>query len=166
MDPITKESGMTNKLIRVLIIMTTGIIFAFTGVIAQEGEQSAGATIEETAERDLKPEEKLVVVWTSGDRDVALSMVFMYVGNAPHYGWWEDITFVIWGASSPLLAGDEELQGKIKGMAEAGIKLEACKACADMYGVGPKLEELGIDVKYMGDVLTGYIKEGRHILTF
>ena len=34
-----------------------------------------------------------------------------------------------------------------------------------MYGLGDKLEELGIEVKYIGDVLTYYIKEGRHVLT-
>ena len=116
--------------------------------------------------QDIPPEDKLVVLWTSGDRDVALKMVFMYTGNAPRAGWWEDITLIVWGPSSKLLAGDEELQEQVKAMKEAGIHLEACRACADMYGVATDLEALGIDVKYMGSVLTGYIKEGRHVLTF
>lgn len=150
---------MRTFLIKMLTVMTVVLAVGAAAVSAQD----AGET---TPKSELKPEDKLVVVWTSGDRDVALSMVFMYVGNSPRFEWWDDITFIVWGASSKLLAGDEELQGKIKEMAEAGIKLEACKACADMYGVAPKLEELGIDVKYMGDVLTGYIKEGRHVLTF
>jgi hypothetical protein len=51
-------------------------------------------------------------------------------------------------------------------MKEAGITLEACKACADLYEVSDELAGLGVDVKYMGDVLTSYIKEGRHVLTF
>jgi len=51
-------------------------------------------------------------------------------------------------------------------MKEVGIILEACQACADRYGVSGMLQELGIDVKYMGQPLTQYIKEGRHILTF
>ncbi len=150
---------MNNILIKTLVALTVILAFGAVAAIAQEGEETNPKT-------ELKPEEKLVVVWTSGDRDVALSMVFMYVGNSPRFGWWEDITLIVWGASSNLLAGDEELQGKIKEMAAAGIKLEACKACADMYEVAPKLEELGVDVKYMGDVLTNYIKEGRHVLTF
>ena len=116
--------------------------------------------------QDIAPEDKLVVLWTSGDRDVALKMVFMYTGNAPRAGWWEDITLIVWGPSSKLLSQDTELQEQVKAMKEAGIHLEACRACADMYGVAPDLEALGIDVKYMGSVLTGYIKEGRHVLTF
>jgi len=109
-----------------------------------------------------------VVVWTSGDRDVALKMVFMYTYNASttRFGWWQDITLVIWGPSAKLLSVDTELQDYVHKMKEAGVTLEACKACADMYEVSDELAGLGVDVKYMGDVLTNYIKEGRHVLTF
>jgi len=41
--------------------------------------------------------EKLVVLWTSGDAEVAKKMVFMYVYNAKKYEWWDEITFIIWG---------------------------------------------------------------------
>jgi hypothetical protein len=121
-----------------------------------------------TAKKELQPADKLVVLWTSGDRDVALKMVFMYTYNAstPRFGWWEDIPLIVWGPSARLLAEDKELQDYVKKMKEAGITLEACKACADMYEVSEKLGELGVDVKYMGDVLTNYVKEGRHVLTF
>jgi hypothetical protein len=44
--------------------------------------------------------------------------------------------------------------------------VKACKGCSDMYGISEKLEELGINVYYVGKVLTDYIKEGRNILTF
>ncbi len=127
-------------------------------------EQAAPAT----EKQQLRPEDKLVVVWTSGDRDVALKMVFMYTYNAStaRFGWWQDITLVVWGPSSKLLSVDKELQEYLTKMKEAGITLEACKACADMYEVSDELTELGVDVKYMGDVLTGYIREGRHVLTF
>jgi hypothetical protein len=123
----------------------------------------------DTAEKNaLRAEDKLVVVWTSGDRDVALKMVFMYTYNASttRFGWWQDVTLVIWGPSAKLLSVDTELQDYVHKMKEAGITLEACKACADMYEVSDELAGLGVDVKYMGDVLTGYIKEGRRVLTF
>ena len=51
---------------------------------------------------------KLFVLWTSGDREVALKMVFMYTYNAKKYGWWKDITLVVWGPSAKLLSGDKE----------------------------------------------------------
>ncbi|MBN2511279.1 MAG: DsrE family protein [Spirochaetales bacterium] len=115
---------------------------------------------------DDKPEDdKLVILWTSGDREVALKMAFMYTLNSRRYGWWDDITFVVWGPSAKLLSEDTELQQSIKQMKEMGVTLKACKMCSDQYGVSSKLSALGIEVKYMGE-LTDYIKNGRNILTF
>lgn len=110
--------------------------------------------------------EKLVIVWTSGDRDVALKMVFMYTLNAKNRGWWEDITLVVWGPSAKLLTEDQELQEYMGRIIEAGVSVRACKGCADQYGVSDKLEKLGITVLYIGKELTNYIKEGREVLTF
>jgi hypothetical protein len=109
---------------------------------------------------------KIFVLWTSGDREVALKMVFMYTYNAKKYKWWDTIRFIVWGPSSKLLAEDIELQDGIKKMKEEGVELYACKACADLYGVSDKLAELGITVKYIGKDLTDLIKSGWHQLTF
>lgn len=109
-------------------------------------------------------EDSLVVLWTSGDREVALNMVFMYTLNAKRRKWWEEVRLIVWGPSAKLLSEDQELQGEILQMREAGVVLEACKACADRYGVSTDLEQLGIDVRYMGIPLTEYLKEGRHVL--
>ena len=92
--------------------------------------------------------------------------MYTYNASTPRFGWWQDITLVIWGPSAKLLSFDKELQDYVIKMKKAGVTLEACKACADMYEVSDELAALGVDVKYMGDVLTGYIKEGRHVLTF
>lgn len=118
------------------------------------------------ADKALAPADRLVVLWTSGDRDVAMNMVFMYTLNAKRSGWWQDITFIVWGPSAKLLCGDAELQAELGEMKKAGIVLEACVACAERYGVTGKLRELGVDVKGMGKPLTEYIKEGRRVLTF
>ena len=107
----------------------------------------------------------LIALWTSGDRDTALKMVFMYSKNAKLKGWWKNITLIIWGASAQLAMEDDEIRGALKSMAEAGVKLEACKACADMYGASESLEELGVDVKYMGLPFTGYLKDGYSMIT-
>ena len=114
----------------------------------------------------IDKDERLVVIWSSGDREVALKMVFMYTYNARVNGWWDDITFVVWGPSEKLLTEDSELKNYLKKMQEAGIPVEACKACSDMYGVSEKLEELGVDVRYMGKPLTAYLKEGAKVITF
>ncbi len=108
----------------------------------------------------------LVVLWTSGDREVALKMVFMYTLNSKLKNWWKDVRFIIWGPSTKLLSEDAELQDYIKKMKKVGIVLEACKACSDSYGVSENLKKLGITVRYMGEPLTAYIKEGRKVITF
>ncbi|MGO1368932.1 DsrE family protein [Senegalia sp. (in: firmicutes)] len=110
--------------------------------------------------------DKLVIIWTSGDREVALNMVFMYALNAKIHKWWKDLTLIIWGPSSKLLSEDEELQDYISKMKEEGIDIVACKACSNNYGVTEKLEDLDIDVKYMGEPLTNYLKEDYKTITF
>jgi hypothetical protein len=109
---------------------------------------------------------KILIVWTSYDRDVALKMVFMYTFNAKKNKWWDEVRLLVWGPSSKLLSEDQELQDYVKKMKDAGVILEACKACADMYGVSDKLGALGMDVKYMGKPLTDMIKSGWVTLTF
>ena len=114
---------------------------------------------------EMNEEDKLVVVWTSGDKEVALKMVFMYTYNAKKQAWWDDVTLLVWGPSSKLLSQDKELQDYVKKMIETGVHVMACKACADEYGVADKLKELGVTVKYAGQDLTQFIKE-RKVVTF
>jgi len=105
----------------------------------------------EREKKSPKPDE-LIVLWTSGDREVALKMVFMYTLNSKRFNWgWKDVTLVVWGPSSKLLAADAELQEYVSKMREAGVKLLACKKCSDMYEVAEDLERLGIEVKHMGE---------------
>lgn len=104
--------------------------------------------------------DRLVVLWTSPDREVALKMVFMYAFNAQMYQWWDQVSLIIWGPSARLLAEDAELQNYIKRMLEKGVQVMACKACSDSYGVSERLAGLGIDVKYMGVPLTEMLKSG------
>jgi hypothetical protein len=113
-------------------------------------------------EKKAKPDE-LVVLWTSGDREVALKMAFMYTFNSKRFKWgWKGVTLIVWGPSSKLLAEDKELQGHIIDMKEAGIKLQACKKCTDLYGVSDDLKRLGIDVKYLGKQLTDYLRDDNY----
>lgn len=130
---------------------------------------SKACTQEQSAEiKDSVANEpsKLVVVWTSGDREVAIKMVYMYTYNAKKDGWWDNIRFIVWGPSSKLLSEDKELQEYTQKMKDVGVEVFACKACADMYGVSEKLEELGLEVKYIGEDLTEMLQGGWTHLTF
>lgn len=137
--------------ITLLILLVGGAVF---GIIEAKATKA-----------DDEPS-KLLVVWTSGDRDVALKMVYMYTFNAKKNGWWDEIRFLVWGPSSKLLSEDAELQEYIKKMKEEGVELLACKACADSYGVSEKLEEMGIEVKYTGAPLTEMLKSDWVTVTF
>ncbi|MCK5880145.1 MAG: DsrE family protein [Holophagae bacterium] len=111
-------------------------------------------------------DDKLVVLWTSGDPEVAEKVCFMYTHNAKLQGWFDEVTLVVWGPSSKLLSENANLQKSVKAMIEDGIKVEACISCADMYGVVQELRDIGIDVKGMGVPLTDYLKSDAKILNF
>lgn len=109
---------------------------------------------------------KLAILWTSADPEVAIKMVMMYAYNIQKAKQWDEICFIIWGPSSKLAANNKEIKAYLAKMKKEGIKLKACKACSDSYGVSDKLQEQGIEVKFMGMPLTNYLKSGWKTLTF
>ena len=107
----------------------------------------------------------LAVVWVTNNKEAAMNMVFMYTKNSKLKEWWSEVTLIVWGPSGPLLVSDSELQKELKSMQEAGVVLQACKACSDRYGISDKLTELGVEVKYMGKPLTELLKSGASVLS-
>jgi hypothetical protein len=74
---------------------------------------------------------------------------------------------LIWGPSGKLLLGDKELQAEIQAMIAGGVKVIACKACADRLGISEGLTELGVKVFYTGEALTNATKSPEWaVLTF
>jgi hypothetical protein len=114
--------------------------------------QASAATADQT--------NRLVVLWTSADRDLATHMGFMYTNASKRNQWWDEVRLVVWGPSSRLLAEDEGLQDYIKKMQSAGVEVQACIVCANMYGVADKLRALDIEVKGMGKPLTDMLQSG------
>jgi hypothetical protein len=110
--------------------------------------------------------DKLVVIWSSGDRDVALKTVFMYTLNAKAQDWWKEVNLIIWGPSAKLLAQDDELQAEIKKLKNVGVKIFACKTCSDSYQVSVNLNRIGVQVQFMGLPLTQFLKSDCKVLTF
>lgn len=109
--------------------------------------------------------EKIHILWTTNNKDTIFNMLSMYAINSKKKSWWQEVNVIIWGASAKLAGADDEVQVVIKEMIDNGISVEACKACCDNYGVTPKMEELGIAVKYMGQPLTDYLKSGEKVLS-
>lgn len=136
---------------RIFLILLVVLSVPATRLKAQDNVATAGDT--------------LVVLWTSGDIDVAEKMVFMYASNAKKAGWFREVIFIVWGPSAKLLSEEAGLQERVKAMQESGVIVEACIACARMYGVDNNLKEIGIDVKGMGVPLTRYLKRGYRVLS-
>ncbi len=134
-------------------VLLVGVLVGQTFVKADD---SAGRT----------KESKLAVLWSSGDADVAHKVCFMYTHAARKAKWFDNVLLIVWGPSSRLLAGDKELQAKVKAMMDSGVVVEACVACANMYGVSDKLRELGIEVKPMGKPLSEMLQSDWKMLTF
>ncbi len=120
--------------------------------------------VEKTVHEGAKPDH-LVVLWTSGDPEVALNMVLMYTYNARKQGWWKDVTLIIWGPSQKLVLANNDVKDQLKRMQQIGVRIEACKACSDRYGISDELTGYSVDVKYMGEALTDYIRNA-HVITF
>ena len=111
-------------------------------------------------------QEKLLIVYTTADVNVFNKMIFIYALYSMKQGWWQQVELLTWGPSNETIANDVEVQQKIKQLQEAGVKVSACKWCAESYGIAEKLTELGIDVKYMGEPLTEMLKSDYKVLTF
>ncbi|MCK5128863.1 MAG: DsrE family protein [Clostridiales bacterium] len=103
--------------------------------------------------------QKLYILWTNADVVTSELMVFMYAGNAKRNGWWDEVTLIIWGATAKLCKDNEYMLLSVKNLMDSGVSVVACKACADELGATKKLEEIGVDVIYMGVELTNIIKD-------
>ena len=108
----------------------------------------------------------LVVLWSSGDPDVAEKACLMYAHAAKKNNWFKEVILVVWGPSEKLLAENSKLKDKIASMKKDGVIVEACVACSNMYGVTNDLKVCEVDVKGMGVPLTHYLKRGYKIVSF
>ena len=109
---------------------------------------------------------KLGIIWSSADPEVATHMLFMYAHNSKKRGWWQEVRLIVWGPSAKLLVENVELQEKIKEMAVDGVDVWACKACADKYGISEDLENLGINVVFVGETFTQMLQSDWKVITF
>lgn len=109
--------------------------------------------------------EKLNILWTTDNRDTIFNMLIMYVTNAKSHGWWKEVNLIIWGASAKIVGSDTQIQTEIIEMIRSGVTIEACRDCAETFGVAETFEKLGINVHYMGIPLTDYLKADEKMLT-
>ena len=109
---------------------------------------------------------KLLIVWSTQELEVAKKMVLLYSGVILPRGYWDEAILMIWGPSAKLLSENKELQEKVKEIAKTGVKLQACVVCTDDYGVSQELESLGVELTHTGEMLTQALQSDWKVLTF
>ena len=97
---------------------------------------------------------RLLIVWSSGEKEVATKLILLYGSVMLPRSYWDEATIMVWGPSVKLLAQDKELQEKMQVVRETGVQFNACVVCANEYGVSKNLENLGIELTHTGEMLT------------
>ena len=97
---------------------------------------------------------KLLIVWSSGEKEVAKKLVLLYGSVMLEQKYWDEATIMIWGPSAQILATDIELQEQMMLVRDSGVKFNACVVCTDDYGVSDKLKEFGVKLIHTGEILT------------
>lgn len=136
-----------------LIALITALTFTNLKIMAQSDEHT-------------ETNDKLVVLWTSGDPYVAERVAFMYTHAAKKNQWFKEVTLIVWGPSAKLLSENKMLQKKVTKMQEDGVIVKACIVCARSYDVVDELKAMNIEVKGMGKPLTDHLKSDAKVLTF
>lgn len=109
--------------------------------------------------------DKLNILWTTTDKETVSNLISMYSINTLTNGLWDEMNIIVWGASSKLIGEDKDVQAEVRKMIAAGVKIEGCLACSDILGVTEILRSLGIDLKYMGEPFTKYLKNDEKMIT-
>ena len=110
---------------------------------------------------------KLLIVWSSGEKEVAKKLILLYGSVILPRGYWDEATIMLWGPSAQLLAQDAELQKQFKVVQDTGVKFNACVVCTDDYGVSDKLKELGVELIHTGEMLTEALQgDETKVITF
>lgn len=109
--------------------------------------------------------DKILIVWSSGDIEVAEKMVLMYSGVMMERNYWQEAILMVWGASVKLLAQNKTLQEKVKKIQASGVKVYACVACVGEYGVKDIYDCMNIEIVHTGVVMTDCLKDGWRTIT-
>lgn len=110
--------------------------------------------------------DKLLIVWSSGEIDVAKKLVLMYGSVILPRGYWDEAHLMVWGPSAKLLAENTEVQEMFTKVLETGVKASVCVVCSDGYGVTETLRELGAEPVHTGELFTQALKTDWKVVTF
>jgi hypothetical protein len=106
------------------------------------------------------------MVLSSADTVVHEELGFPYATNCMKQGWMDQVRVMLWEPTERIAAENKKFQDMIRMLKVTGVEVVACKACSNNFGVSEKLENLGINVQYVGALVTEMLKDGWYQLTF
>ena len=110
---------------------------------------------------------KLLIVWSSGEREVASKLILLYGSVMLERKYWDAATIMIWGPSAKLLVQDKELQKQFEIVKRSGVLFNACVVCTDDYGISDELQAMGIELIHTGEMLTQALQsEDTKVISF
>jgi hypothetical protein len=101
---------------------------------------------------------KVMVIISTAEKNKALTGI-MYAVNAQKNKWVEDLKVIFFGPFENLLCEDEEVVQAASRLLDYETPI-ACKFLSDRDGISEKLEKMGINVEYVGSLISGYIDKG------
>jgi len=150
-----------------LLLFSTGCILVGVERASKSGPGTSLTISSHTTGDATIGVQSLAVVWSSGERDVAMLACLNYVENAAKNKWFSDNCLIVMGPSVGLLADNREAQARVELLIDKGVKVQADSESAEVYNVTDRLKELGIDVKPMSMPLTNMLKASNtRVITF
>ncbi|MCJ7701958.1 MAG: hypothetical protein MUO62_10265 [Anaerolineales bacterium] len=103
--------------------------------------------------------DKLVVIISSGEPGVARTGM-LYALNALKHCWMSEVKLIFFGPAQELLTRDAEMQRLLGEYQAQDETAAACKFIADRDQTGESTGALGVEVVYVGSLISGLIQEG------
>lgn len=107
---------------------------------------------------------KVMVIVSTAEKDKALTGI-MYAVNAQKNKWVDDLKVIFFGPFENLVCEDEEVAKAASRLLEYETPI-ACKFLSDRDGISETLEKMGVNVDYVGALISGYIEEGYTPMVF
>jgi len=103
--------------------------------------------------------DKLLIIISSSDVLKARTGI-IYATNALKNGWINDIRLIVFGPAETTLLEEPVLQEALQAFMAQNQQVAACKAISDMTEASEGLADLGLDVVYVGKLVSDLVKEG------
>lgn len=103
--------------------------------------------------------DKVLVIISSADPGKARTGI-LYATNALTYGWLEDVKLIFFGPAEKLLLTDLDLQKALQHYQETDETVVACKFIADQDETSAGIAALGVQIEYVGAMISNLIKQG------